>query len=182
MNEFERASGVETDAVNELYPWLLAMCETVERTNFSRFLQKVWGDFAVTKKGREYGIELKAEWAFTGNLFLEMFSNMKWGTPGWMLTSQANLLFYFFGETGTLYVIRLQELRDWAFTVDVEGRQTLDEYPLKRQNKYDQLNDTWGRCVPIHHLVELIGVRVITRADRANMMERAVGELWDKSV
>lgn len=172
MNEFERASKVEEEAIKELLPWLRGVCDSVDQTNFSSFLQKVWGDFIATKRGRSYSIELKAEWEHRKNFFLEMFSNMKWGTPGWMLTSQANLLFYFFGETQTLYVMSLNRLREWAFAVDSAHRQRLDSYPLKQQNKYDQLNDTWGRCVPIEDVMAGIKVRVITADDRATQLER----------
>lgn len=175
MNGFECAQQVEALARQELLPWLLAACgpDGVEETDFSPFLQKVWGDYVVNRDGIESSLELKAEWDFTGNLFLEMFSNMKWGTPGWMLTCRADWLLYFFGCNGRLYIMSLHQLRAWAFAVNENtNRQRLDGYALKKQGKYDQLNDTWGRCVPIVDIQAGINVTLLTRLDRERLSER----------
>jgi hypothetical protein len=40
--------------------------------------------------------------------------------------------------------VPFDRLRTWAFH---DGRIYL--YPERMQSKYDQMNDTWGRCVPI---------------------------------
>lgn len=182
MSAFSNASEVEKQAIRELYPWLLHTCEKaqqigLEKERLGLFVQTVWGDFLATKKGKNYSIELKAEETDKySNFFLEMFSNMEFGTPGWMLTSHADYLFYFFLETGELYVMKLANLRKWAFFVDDNGHQRLDGYALRRQKKRDQLNDSWGRCVPIAHVLASITVQVIRRSDRDALMDKSKPE------
>jgi hypothetical protein len=49
----------------------------------------------------------------SGNFFFETFSNKERGTPGCFLYSEADLLFYYFVETGRLYILPLPETRRW---------------------------------------------------------------------
>lgn len=151
MNAFDKGRDVERIAREEILPWLLLKCDTVEATDSSEFLQKICGDFIVTQMTAKYGIELKAEARFTGNAYLETWSNRERMTPGWLMTSRARYLFYYFNDTKSLYIIELESLQRWAFGAGTgDGR--IYKYPEKPQGKYDQLNDTWGRVVGFEEL------------------------------
>jgi hypothetical protein len=56
-------------------------------------------------------------------------------------------------STGLLYCIPFPQLKEWAYVCpsrkrpEVPGR--VHDYELRRQTKYDQLNDTWGYAVNI---------------------------------
>lgn len=175
MSAFAQAQEVEKVARVELVPWLRLGCAYVGMTDRKQFIQKIWGDFVVRfKDDKRYGkyanavasIELKAEWEDKwGNLFLEWFSNKKWGTPGWMLTSHAQFLLYFFCNTGNAYWMDFQRLKDWAFQVE-RHRLRISRYDLKQQDKYEQLNDTWAYCVPIKHIEQAGLATIITREGR----------------
>lgn len=167
MPAYRQTRDVERIAREEILPWLLMKCDAVEDTDHSEFLQKVCGDFIVSQITKTYGIELKAERnSSTGNLFLETWSNREWRTPGWMITSQADWLFYYFLDTQTLYVINLKALQKWAFGANGQDGAIYD-WPEKPQSRYVQRNDTWGRCVPITEIQNAgIPMKIFTAEDR----------------
>jgi len=110
-------------------------------------LQKCFGDLVVTANEIGKIIEIKAELKNThGNLFIETWSNRSSFTPGWLLKCQADWIWYYFVEDKQLYHIAMNELRTWSNTGAIFN------YPERCQKKYEQLNDTWGRCVPIEVL------------------------------
>ncbi len=117
----------------------------------SKELQKTLGDVLVNSAklgGDLIALEIKCEARNAhGNLFLEEWSNRKWGTRGWMHTLDADVLWYYFIDTRELVEVPLAPLREY---MEQHGR----SYPLKRQSKYNQLNDTWGRCVPITDILK----------------------------
>lgn len=117
----------------------------------------MWGDFTVHLNGLPYGVELKVEAANRyGNFFLETWSNKEWFTLGWLYKLQADSLFYFFLREQELYSLQVQALKEWAFGLgDVPG--AIYQYPERKQAKYNQKNDTWGRCVPIAELQKALG-------------------------
>ena len=160
MNAFQQARTIEEIARQEILPWLHLKCESVEECN-SLFLQKIVGDFIVVQEGRKRAIELKAEAKYTGNVFLETWSNRPEFTFGWLWTTRADYLFYYFTDNHSLYVIDLPALQRWA----VEGG--IYQYPEKPQGKYDQINYTWGRVVPLIALqTARIPIKRFTAEDR----------------
>jgi len=107
------------------------------------------------KNGNIHSIELKAETKEAhGNFFLETWSNMNFGRKkeGWMRTLNADFLFYYFIDVDQLYSIKFERLWEWAWIKD-----RIKNYPLKPQDKYDQLNKTMGRCVPIEVIKKEVG-------------------------
>ena len=147
---FVEASKWEQKAMLDVVPFLESTTESVILTSLngkmSRILQKRFGDAIVaSKNGRMIGIELKAEEENKhGNLFLETWSNRKRRTVGWMYYCDADKLFYFFCKERAMYSMDMHELQSWAF-----DKKRIYEFPEKEQSKYTQMNDTWGRCVPI---------------------------------
>ena len=161
MNAFEQARTVEQLAKDEILPWLNLKCESVEDTGDSLWLQKICGDFIVVQENRKRGVELKAEQKYTGNVYLETWSNRPEFTFGWLWTSRAHWLMYYFADNRQLFVFDLPALQAWA----VEG--AVYKYAEKPQSKYDQLNYTWGRVVPIAD-IKAAGVpwKMLTAEDR----------------
>lgn len=183
MNAYDKGRDVERIAIEEVLPWLVGVCDgKVYGTDTSEFLQKVWGDFIARRqdkgKDREYSIELKAEEEHTGNLILELWSNKKWFTPGWMYTSHARYLFYFFTDNKILYVIDFISLKQWFFGADGK-RGAMYRFPEVTQKKRSQANDTWGALVDVEVLKSKLGsgIKMLTEADRKLHMANSKGLL-----
>jgi len=120
----------------------------------SKQVQKGLGDAVVEKNDRMYFVEFKVEeYQKTANLFLETWSNRKWKTPGWMLYSHADWLWYFYLDTQNLYCVDFTSLCSWAFGCGGQDTGRIYQYP-ERLTRHQQLNDTWGRCVPVEVLSE----------------------------
>lgn len=169
LTAFQEARSVEAASWRDLEPFIRAKSYegrfvVTEKGNLSEFLQRSVGDILFNSdESTVWSIELKCEEEQKhDNFFLETWSNRSRYTPGWMFTLNCDFLFYYFRNTRTLYSIRFPLLREWAFvrsgTVSRTGR--LWEYPEKRQTKYSQLNDTWGRCVPIAVIKQQVGFTV----------------------
>ena len=161
MNPFKKASQVETEAFRVLMPYAEMFCEhgTLVQTHGQLFAQKYIGDMIGKSKstGNAVSIEVKAEQDdATGNLFLESWSNRAHFTHGWMHTSQAEMLWYYFVGPQKLYTCELDKLKQWAFAHNKNrsGFSNVSRFPERVQSKYMQSNDTWGWCVPVTVLLE----------------------------
>jgi hypothetical protein len=155
MNSFAAASRVEKEAMLVLLPYVEGRCGVDVRPELSGaqlHLQAHFGDIvAPTQHGPKW-IEVKAEKSDVhGRLFLETWSNRKRWTVGWMFKSWCDWLWYFFVDECALYEVEMQKLRQWAFGCNQDPG-LLYRFPEREQKRYDQMNDTWGRCVPIAEL------------------------------
>lgn len=163
INAFVQASTVEAESLLALKPFI---CQTAfdgqyiltDKGRLAKELQKTVGDALMKRNGEMYSVEIKAERENKyGNFFLETWSNRKWFTPGWMLTLNADILFYHFLEQDQLYIMNFQRLKEWAW-----HQGGIYRFPEREQSKYDQRNDTWGRCVPIKVIGAEVGFSVWT--------------------
>ena len=112
-------------------------------------LQTTIGDFVCqfAKLGIT-SMELKTERRYTGNLFVETWQNREWGTPGWLHTSRASLLWTYYIDADLLVGVSLPSLRQWLLS---RPNSHIDSYRQVQIDK-DQKNDTVGVLVPIEHL------------------------------
>ena len=154
MGAFEDAKQVEARSLKILLPLLEAKAENghlvlTDKGRLSKELQKRYGDIFLNGKGGGLqAIEIKAEESdLYDNFFLETWSNRSRLTVGWMITLRCDWLLYHFLEQDDLYFIDFPALQHWAFREN-----NIYAYQEKPQNKYKQMNDTWGRCVP-HKIV-----------------------------
>lgn len=165
-NAFKQASKIERKGMEILTPYLktIAMNGQVVLTHrgvLSFVIQKSVGDvlYNLYPDGDMVAVEIKVEESQKyGNLFLETWSNKSRYTPGWMFTTKADRLWYFFLEERQLLTMSFGNLRHWAFVKPSRcvsgGLGRLFDFEEKRQGKYVQMNDTWGRCVPIEVIRE----------------------------
>jgi hypothetical protein len=171
-NAFNKARKIEAESIKHLLPFLKEHAfegrfVLTNKGQLARELQKLAGDVILTHvNGDALGIECKAEQSEKyENFFLEIWSNLSRFTPGWMITLQCDFLFYHFLDEHDLFIIPFRRLREWAFISPSKkipnGRGRIWDFPEKRQRKYDQLNDTWGRCVPIRDLLSEMLIRRI---------------------
>ena len=159
MNSFTECQKIETMGYELIIPYLklnfdeYVYVNTEERNELMLAFQQNFGDLIAKKNKALYFIDLKTESEDKyGNLFLETWSNKKRKTPGWFVPDvgvKADFVYYIFLKQKTLYILDLPKLRRWAF----EDR-NIERYPEKMQMKYNQLNDTWGRCVKIADLIK----------------------------
>lgn len=161
-NAFEQGRSVERESRAIIEPFLEEHSDGrvvyTDRGRLAMEFQKQYGDVLIQDKktGALWTIELKAEKRKSDNLFLEVWSNGSRLNTGWMFTSRADLLFYHFLESDELYIVKLPLLQRWFHFGEgiKEGRPHqyqpgYERFPLKAQAKYNQMNDTWGKCVPI---------------------------------
>lgn len=149
-----------------------------DKGRLAPYLQSVVGDLIFNDRdGRMWTVELKADGTAHPNLFLETWSNRNLDDlpnrhvggrkPGWLLTLNADLLFYHFINQDKLVVANLPALQRWAFCAPsrnmsepinqrgerarLQGR--LWDFRETEQKSYHQKNDTRGRPVPIATLL-----------------------------
>lgn len=176
MNAYDNARQVETRGMAVLVPFLKERAHDgrfvlTSKGRLARYLQETIGDALFnTDVETLWSVEIKIEESNKyGNFFLETWSNKnlsdkvshasRGSNPGWLLKLQADLLFYYFVASDELYVIDLFKLKQWAF-VHGNGKPNIDRFPERLQSKRTQMNDTWGRCVPIAVIEqEVAGVR-----------------------
>lgn len=183
-NAFEQARGVEAISREILHPFieqraLNGQYITTDKGRLARELQKTVGDVLMNgADGRLFAVEIKAERKNEySNLFLEIWSNLSRYTPGWMLTLDCDVLFYHFIEDDDLLIIDFQKLKHWAFRQEASKTPhrigNIWKFPLRKQKRYSQLNDTHGACVPISVLREEVGIREFHPAALSGMSSAA---------
>lgn len=172
MRTWRESREVEARGLAVLVPYAKLRFPGMQLTHLSGqfFLDAAYGDFIFKHPNTPHAlvefvaddeiVEAKTEEKHTGNLFLEVWSNRTMEKPGWLYKSRADSLWYYFLDSDRLYRLNFRKLRVWALETfgtapwlpnpGIEKR-----YELK-QTRSDQLNDTWGRCVPIRELTEYI--------------------------
>lgn len=122
-------------------------------SRLSEIIQKRAGDVLVaTSELTALCCEVKAETHWTGNFFLETWSNYP-VKNGWLFESCADKLFYMFHDTLTLYTMDFRNLQLWI--KDKPYRET-------QQKSCDQKNDTRGLIVPIRDIERERSIRMKT--------------------
>jgi hypothetical protein len=151
----------------------------VAKGPLAKHFQRSFGDLLIaTGPGNVASVEIKAQRRWTGNLFLEVWSNKnlddrgshieRGSTPGWLITCRADVLGFHFIDADTVLFLPMFRLQQWAFGIgDVPGR--IYDFPERQQRRYVQRNDSWGRVVPIETLAREVGMK------RAGLRQ---GELW----
>lgn len=173
MNAFNEASLVEHRGLAVLLPYITERAHegrvvSASKGPLARTLQRSYGDlFMNTDADTIRGLEIKVERSWTGNLFLETWSNRnledrdshheRGSTPGWLVTSRADLVLFYFLDTDDLVTVPMLRLKRWAFGSGPQGG--VYAWPEKQQGRYAQRNDTWGRCVPVEHLEREVGAK-----------------------
>lgn len=169
---FSACRRVEAEALAVLVPFLEEKADgrlvVTSKGRLAPFLQETVGDviYSGRNDGRMWTVEIKAERENRhGNIFLETWSNrnlddadshaLRGSNVGWLAKLRADLLFYYFITSDSLYVFNLFGLKRWAYGYErVPGNLYRPEFKEKLQSKYQQANDTWGRCVPIRTLMD----------------------------
>lgn len=167
MGAFETASLVGLDGMTRIRPFLEENSSglvVTDKGNLARYVQEVMGDIIMNAKkdGRMWTVEVKTEKRHTGNLFLEEWSNrnlndlskhaMVGSNRGWMDKLRTDVLLYYFMDMDYLYIINFLALKRWAFGYK-DREPNLHRFRQLTQSKYNQLNDTVGRIVPINVLM-----------------------------
>jgi hypothetical protein len=168
VNAFDISRLVEEQGMDAIVPLLRSLAERGQFTLINKgplaaILQATVGDVLMNRNGNVYGLEVKVEQVRTGNFFLETWSNKKFEPrkQGWMYTLLADIFWYYFLDADELYSMDFRRLWRWAFEqpsrVIGSGLGRLFDFPEKPQRKVEQLNQTWGRCVPIDTIADEVG-------------------------
>jgi hypothetical protein len=154
VSTFSDSNKVERIGLRLLLPRLVENYTVYFHTDKAR--QREFGDLTAypLDKGlvRPFTFEMKAEERHTGNLFIETWSNRSERNPGWLYTCRAEYLFYVFTDKGLVYRLAFGSFFHWLVGHETGSQHPrLDRYPELPQRKCVQLNDTWGRLVPVEH-------------------------------
>jgi hypothetical protein len=169
INGWDQARKVEADSLPVLMSFLGHQSEggrfvLINKGRLARDLQLSHGDAFLNV--RDHGliaVEFKSELVHTGNLFIETWSNRSRFKRGWLDHLDTDMLLYYFRDREVLYSIPFQALKHWAFRVEhpkypgVYGR--LAGFREVCQQKHEQLNDTWGRLVPVYIIRKEVGCK-----------------------
>jgi hypothetical protein len=173
MNAFDAANEVEARARARLLPFIEQRADEgryvlTNKGRLAPLLQEIVGDVIMNSDGNVVSIEMKAEERHTKNLFIETWSNrnlendssyaIRGSNLGWIYKTRADLIFYYFLDIDVLYVIPTLSLKRWAFGWG-ETAARLYEFDERKQRRFNQLNDTWGRVVPVKTLFEEMAVK-----------------------
>lgn len=160
---YSESCATEATGISELEPFfrlLAARFGMVSLTNDgknARVIQLTRGD--IVAGGGKY-VEVKCEERYTGNFFLETWSNatFDFSNPGWMYHLKSDYLAYYFRDTKQLYVVDFQSLWDWFFWKRYPGGGKLagsrQRFPEVIQGKCEQKNRTVG-CI--------VGIEIVRR-------------------
>lgn len=152
MTAFADCKSIEQESLEILKPLFLfdlsdeGRFVIVSKGRLAKEIQENYGDVISNKDDRIYTFELKAELNYTGNLFLETWSNYD-VNEGWMKKLRCDFLLYHFLSNNRLYFIDFPELQRWSF-----DEKNIYRFREKQQRKYEQLNITCGHIVPIQIL------------------------------
>ncbi len=149
MDAYGATCDVEEIGMADVRAFLGVRCVSVQEIK-GKEQQRTSGDFRIIKDDEALNVEVKIEEKWTGNLFLETFSNRsrEWYKDGWIYYCKADILLYYFLDVGILLSISLKQLQDWA----VFEKDGMFDLPHVAQTKRKQRNATWGRIVPVEHL------------------------------
>lgn len=179
MHGFDKARAVEAKAMAVLLRFLEERADQYVLTAkgpMAKHLQEIYGDIVFSSKdNRCWTVEVKAEQKWTGNFFLETWSNRNLDSPashaergsnrGWLEKLRSDLLWYYFIDADRLYIFNLLKVKRWAFgyTDDDGNARPARIYGFKEkpQGAYSQMNDTHGRIVPVDLLVRECGARLV---------------------
>lgn len=151
QDAFTICRGVEAQGHDFIKPLLGKLLKEWMPTHMApKWYQRQNGDYVGTtaKGGQFVTIELKTEQRTTGNLFLETWSNLRFGgsQPGWLHTLQAEWLWYSFLDEKAVYMMRHQTLWEWSMK-----HGNINRY-RQRMAISDQRNETYGHLVPVEDL------------------------------
>jgi len=165
MRAFEEACAIERKGVRAVsrflkraaydgrFVWLL-------KGRMARHLQATVGDAIVNTDERTFWtVEVKTEQRYTGNLFIETWSNRDF-KRGWLFSLRADLLLYYFLDRDELYILPLPRLQAWASDGDIESARLM-QFRLVAQKARKQLNETCGHIVPLSVLRREVGYRLV---------------------
>ena len=110
------AVAVADRAAKEIEAWLKTFQETVDVQNVEAIpeYQRQDIDLLWTTTRKTFRIEIKGDqWHKTGNFFFETLSNQELNTPGCLLYTKADYIFYYFVETRILFTLPMPATRDW---------------------------------------------------------------------
>lgn len=149
MSDYKKSKKVEAEGSTVIYNFIKKYYKNVVSLH-TKDLQR-YGDYIAQKEGKTVIIEVKNEEKNKyGNFFIETWSNRKWSNMGWIHKLKADVLLYYFQDTGELFVFN--PVQDMVKFLIEDGN--IWKYPQAPQKKYCQQNDTWGACVPIDHLTK----------------------------
>lgn len=142
-------------AASEIESWLRDRRNTVSVTNVEKDpkFQKIDVDLIWTTRKSTYQVEIKGDlWHKTGNFFFETLSNKEKNTPGCFMYTQADLLFYYFLETKSLYILPMPQTRTWFLSNRDRFKERATTTPVNGGSY-----TTVGRLVPVELVLREVG-------------------------
>lgn len=114
-------------------------------------LQMLGVDAVLSKGGKQYLADFKIEKRYTGNLFLELWSNRNPFRPkvGWAVDSMCDYVVYCFLDVRKVFVLHKESMLKFL-------ESNWKRYTEVTQRAYAQVNVTTGVIVPVEDLASCI--------------------------
>lgn len=142
----KRAATDVTHFLQTVWPQTVAVHNVEEDTAYQAHDVDLLWTVLEKERLRVIPVEVKGDrYHRTGNFFFETISNEGKGTPGCLLYTKAEWLFYYFLEVGTLYCLPMDKVRPWF----IEHMPRFKEQRTSTPTRSGQAYVTIGRLVPI---------------------------------
>lgn len=148
VNSFKVCRQTELKGLAQLIPFANYYKVQLIPTEGQLYFQKSLGDAIRIKHGQYKTVEYKIEEKWTGNLYVEEWSNKSKdeklypSTPGWLNTCNSDYIWYYFCDKRMLYTTKPSRLRKLIEEND---------FKMLKQKKHKQKNESWGYIVPVKY-------------------------------
>ena len=168
QNAFEECQLIEKRLSKRLEPFIEEIAYKgrhvkTAKGNLAKLLQERCGDELVNITDEHIiGLEYKVERRWTGNLFIEIWSNQKRQTKGWAYKLECDFVLFYFGDKDKLVIVHWPTMWGWLNTRKPSGLLQMDPYKLVEQKEHIQPNDTWGKLVNVSEVLKNVRSCVIS--------------------
>lgn len=142
--------------------------------------QRTFGDYLILcPSGGLTSVEVKTERVFTGNLFIETYSNRSGDhleRRGWLDTLQADAIVYVFLDARAAFSLPFGRLRKWCIADGNLWRRGYREKLVHRSENGSQRNQTLGYPVPLAHLLDA-GLKCFRLTPRGTWEKCTLGDV-----
>ena len=164
-------SETEREGIRLALPYLQRMCKPgaepldTNRAKNSELLQRTIGDYLVPcVDGKLESYDVKTEREYTGNLFVETWSNRAagvWEKLGWIYTLRSDYLMAIYLDVKAAFVIPYGPLYEWCITSGNLYVGNYRERLVHRSANGQQRNQTIGYPVPFSHIVDKLRIQCL---------------------
>lgn len=130
---------------------------SVENVENDSYFQKIDVDILITKNGKTHKVEIKGDSYYPRNFYIEEISNINKNTPGCLLYTESDFIFYYYVNHKELYIIDTKAFQQWyKENKDVGKLQEIKSKVVTPVGK-GKYYESYGRTLNVNILLEDLG-------------------------